>query len=672
MSGKPRVIICWELGAGQGHMMRLTRISETLTRRGIGIVSAHLCHLDHAAALAPHIDGPIRQAPCFSSPGATPVVSALPHASFGDFLADIGYATDVRLSRQIGLWRRIFEEDRPDLVIGDHSPTALLAARSLGISTVAIGSPYCQPPSHLPEFPLRRSHTERRFSEATLLATLNTVLSGFGAEPLAAFPQVLDTDITGVGSLRQIDCYDGLRAMPLLPPFNACVPPAKQRGNEIVACISVPGSPDDPVWEALASLGMPVLILAPHLSQALAQKLRRPNIVVSPKLLSPEEMAARCRVLVSNGNHGMLCFGIRAALPQVCLPVYGEHEANCAGLAAHGAILAIKREARTVAGIAFAIREAFESQSMQARASALAAEVEPVFRIDAAATLAEQIEATLDLREGIKPVPPPRIARKSATPPAAPTTRLRCYRLHPHAPDLLPARSERAWMNDTSDRFAYRCVPLSIANASGWELPLPVSFEATWDGGAGKEAITLASLDGTAINSQIVSTHFGHGVLTFHTGYLLRTDPGWGVWCRGAPNEAKDGIAALDGLVETDWLPFPFTMNWRFTRPCTVRFEKGEVFCFLMPVAHLALENIEPEIMHLDDSPELKAEYQAWSASRLAFLTKLETGDAATVQEAWQRFYLRGSSATGKSAPDSHRAKRRLAPGRNAKGPAKP
>ena len=668
MSGRPRVVICWEMGAGQGHIVPLTRIAETLTRRGIGIASAHLCHLDHAAVLAPHVSGPIRQAPCFASPGTASAEPALPHASFGDFLADIGYASEERLSRQIGLWRRIFEADRPDLVIGDYSPTALLAARSLGISTVAIGSPYCQPPSHLPEFPLRRPQAERRCSEATLLATLNTVLSGFGTEPLSAFPQVLETDLTGIGSLRQIDCYDGLRAIPLLPPFNGCVPPASRRGNEVVAYISVPGSPDDPIWEALASLDMPVLLLAPRLDEAVAQKLRRPNIVVSHSLLSPGEIAERCRVLVSNGNHGTLCIGMRAALPQVCLPLHGEHDANCAGLEAHGTAFVIKREASTAAGIAFAIRETYESQSWLARAKALAAEVEPVFRIDAAALLVDQIEATLDLREGMKPVPPPRSSRKSATAPATPTTRLRCYRLHPHAPDLLPARSERAWMNETSDRYAYRCVPLSIANASGWELPLPVSFEATWDGGAGKEAITLASLDGAEIDSQIVSTHFGHGVLTFHTGYLLRTDPGWGVWCRGAPNEAKDGIAALDGLVETDWLPFPFTMNWRFTRPCTVRFEKGEVFCFFTPVAHLALENIEPEIMHLDDSPELKAEYQAWANSRLTFLTKLQDGDAATVQEAWQRFYLRGATATGQAAPDSHRAKRRLAPGRNAEG----
>ena len=101
----------------------------------------------------------------------------------------------------------------------------------------------------------------------------------------------------------------------------------------------------------------------------------------------------------------------------------------------------------------------------------------------------------------------------------------------------------------------------------------PCSFSATWTGGNLTSDIQIRPLgDPARVDSRVVS-HFGHGVLTFHTGYLFRTSPGWALWCRGAPNTVKHGIVPLDGLVETDWLPFPFTMNWRFTRPGTVRFD---------------------------------------------------------------------------------------------------
>jgi hypothetical protein len=41
-------------------------------------------------------------------------------------------------------------------------------------------------------------------------------------------------------------------------------------------------------------------------------------------------------------------------------------------------------------------------------------------------------------------------------------------------------------------------------------------------------------------------------------------------------NSPKDGIAPLTGVIETDWLPYPFTMNWQMTRPGSVRFDKDE------------------------------------------------------------------------------------------------
>jgi hypothetical protein len=98
-------------------------------------------------------------------------------------------------------------------------------------------------------------------------------------------------------------------------------------------------------------------------------------------------------------------------------------------------------------------------------------------------------------------------------------------------------------------------------------------------------------------------------VLTFHPGYLFRTDPEWSI-C-GAPNSLKEGIVALEALVETDWLSFTFEMNWRFTCPGTVRFERGEPFCFLLPLPHLDIEAIEPKISRLSENPALGAEHAA-------------------------------------------------------------
>jgi len=155
------------------------------------------------------------------------------------------------------------------------------------------------------------------------------------------------------------------------------------------------------------------------------------------------------------------------------------------------------------------------------------------------------------------------------------------------------------------------------------------------------------------------SSHFGHGILTLDTGYLFRTSPGWALWVRGSPNAVKDGIVPVEGLVETDWLPFPFTMNWRFARPGTVCFEKGEPFCFITPVPHAILDSIEPVVRELSDDPELAAACKAWGNSRLEFNARLLRKEPEAIREGWQRSYVRGENPYGQ-APTFHVSKRRL------------
>jgi hypothetical protein len=93
----------------------------------------------------------------------------------------------------------------------------------------------------------------------------------------------------------------------------------------------------------------------------------------------------------------------------------------------------------------------------------------------------------------------------------------------------------------------------------------------------------------------------------------------------GPINRPKDGILALTGIVETDWSPYSFTMNWRFTRPGTqVRFEKGEPFCHLLPVRRGELEAFEPDLRSLSDNPGLEREHKAWIASRRNFLDQFK------------------------------------------------
>lgn len=227
------------------------------------------------------------------------------------------------------------------------------------------------------------------------------------------------------------------------------------------------------------------------------------------------------------------------------------------------------------------------------------------------------------------------------------------------APAIRPAPAEREWMDQTPQRFAYRCLPLNIANAHGWEALTPARIRATWTGAAALGAMTIET---DAPPHQRPISHFGSGILTFHVGCLLRTDPGVELWVTGSPNRPKHGIAPLSAVVETDWSPFTFTMNWQFTAPGEVVFEAGEPFCFFFPIDRSVLAETQPEFRMLSDDPVLDADFKEWTRRRLDFNQDLKREGSAAREEGWQRDYFRGRTPSGAPAPESHRTRQRIPP----------
>jgi hypothetical protein len=238
---------------------------------------------------------------------------------------------------------------------------------------------------------------------------------------------------------------------------------------------------------------------------------------------------------------------------------------------------------------------------------------------------------------------------------------LECFTTGDNPPRLVPGEPDRPWMDAFGGRTPYRCLPLTMANTTGWQILCPFGFTAEWNGGDATTDIAIIPDRPGQETAAFVMSHFAYATLTFHTGYLFRTPPGWALAVSGPPNHIKHGIQALDGLVETDWLPFPFTMNWLFTRPGRVRFEKGEPFCFITLLQDKFLHDIQPVIRSLDSNPELAHQYGVWEKHRTEFNQRIFRQDPEATKEAWQRYYFKGEYPEDVApARDDHVNKRRL------------
>ncbi|MEZ4311084.1 MAG: DUF6065 family protein [Polyangiaceae bacterium] len=222
---------------------------------------------------------------------------------------------------------------------------------------------------------------------------------------------------------------------------------------------------------------------------------------------------------------------------------------------------------------------------------------------------------------------------------------------------LSPAPGRREWMEQTPERFANRCLPLLMANQAGWFVTLTEDVEVEWNGRDGLGDVRVYGGERVKAN---VASHFGCGIVTFKLPFLFRTEPGYNLLARGPANLFKDGIAPLEGLIESDWSVAPFTMNWKITRPrLRIRFAAGDPVCQLVPQKRHELEAFEPDAMALDDDPAISTEYRQWRESRSKFIVDLAAREEEAVRAGWQRDYFLGRGP-GDSAAPQHQTKMSL------------
>jgi len=205
-----------------------------------------------------------------------------------------------------------------------------------------------------------------------------------------------------------------------------------------------------------------------------------------------------------------------------------------------------------------------------------------------------------------------------------------------------------------------------MANEAGWELLNSHAFCATWDGRNEPDGVTLEWDDQRVDRDKLVANNFGSGVISWRVPYLFRTPPGWNLLVRGPANRPRDGASPLEGLVETDWAVATFTMNWKLTRPGhTVRFERGEPFCMLVPQRRGELESFSTLVQPVESDPETCEHMVRWGQKRhemqvRQFLIE-HSKDYAADWEPWNLDYFKGRLPGGAGQAPEHQAKLRLA-----------
>ena len=218
----------------------------------------------------------------------------------------------------------------------------------------------------------------------------------------------------------------------------------------------------------------------------------------------------------------------------------------------------------------------------------------------------------------------------------------------------------RDWMDATPNKFAYRCLPLTIANQTGWIVNNPIGFTATWNGQPGPGNVHIEFDTGADAWGPWVNNQFGHGIVTWNTPFLFKTQPAESrLLVMGPANRFKHGAAPLTALIESDWMTSSFTMNWKLTGPAhMVRFDVGEPLFQVVPLTNnlgTDLEGATVTYRRLQEDPAVYNAYVQWKDARDGFHQAKRDGQVDA--DAWQKDYFKGRDMLGRVVTSGHKTK---------------
>jgi UDP:flavonoid glycosyltransferase YjiC (YdhE family) len=374
-----RVLLAWELGSNYGHLVALRALARELKRRG------HTCTfavrgLGSAQAFLDPVLGPLVQAPVRLTAGRNRVRTQLSYASL---LHNIGFNDPVELAGRIQAWRTLYRALNTEFVFADHSPVALVAARTLGIPAACIGNGFTVPPrtSPFPGFragPAGAAHGRDLQSvllqnEVAVLKELNHALALLKLRPFALLQDIFRGARPALLTYAPLDHYEVPRSEPFrgLPDYSYGAPPRwpDGRGPKIFAYLAP--SPSLPVvLKALRQSKARVLVRLPGDAPE-ASAAARPGLSVTTQAVNFRQAAESCDAFVNYGAHSTVAEFLLAGKPGILVPDLHERAVTARRSARIGAALNVR--ATSPAPLLRALDQVIDDPAPRRAAAAFAA-----------------------------------------------------------------------------------------------------------------------------------------------------------------------------------------------------------------------------------------------------------------------------------------------------------
>lgn len=334
-----RIVFACDLGENHGHLWRLLPIARALQSHGHEVMFGLTPMAAAGRYLAPH---GIRSFACPRPVGVAALGREI--ATYADILAVHGAAQADLLGRMVQDWQNLYAALRADLIVIDHAPFALLAARRAGICSVQVGDGFTIPPTLSPAPCFRPWETGAAEARAKTQASVER-----NVQALFDLPQSLSLSLTAsytrLLTWPELDHYAAWR-----PAGSAFLGPMPQPDEGETLTWQRPASARvfvylhmqpwlDTVLAALADCDAEVIAVIPGAGADLTNRHRNLKLYRQPVRLA--SLLADCTLAITHAGHGTALNCLLAGVPMLLLPLHVEQLMVTERVAALGAGLGI-------------------------------------------------------------------------------------------------------------------------------------------------------------------------------------------------------------------------------------------------------------------------------------------------------------------------------------------
>lgn len=169
--------------------------------------------------------------------------------------------------------------------------------------------------------------------------------------------------------------------------------------------------------------------------------------------------------------------------------------------------------------------------------------------------------------------------------------------------NISPMSIKRDWMDDTPEKHAYKCFPVSSANMVGWSLSLEKDIRFIWNGINDTSADHVTILDGT----DFAYTGRGQSSVSIHTGMVIRSDSDVSIMTVNPVNYFNNEFETIATIISTSWLDtgFPLAIKSKVANK-EILIKAGQPIATIIPVSLSSMDKTEIQISEYSDPGKIR------------------------------------------------------------------